>query len=192
MRPATVNIISRAAHTATWHVHADLPSGPLRVWTGTYPLVDLDGTVWQPVGKWGQITEIRQESATVSSGFTVGLLVPFDSPDNVAAFSAKLKADFEEDTRGRRLDLYLIAWNNGLQQVNPPQHIAGGRMSPPRVTMSRGSAAIEVDVSGLLSYGAHPVNRFVTDADQQARYPGDTFLQFVSELHSRTIRWPVS
>lgn len=194
MKPATVTIISSDEVRAAFLAEIELPEGTRRVWTGWNVFRDNTGRDWQPIGSFGVVSDVSQEGATVSSGFTAQLAAPWDdaNPENASRFARELRDAFRSDISGGRFTLYIQAFNQNHGAVNSPQRIGGGIMGPARVSEDNGVSRLEVDVSGVLADGSSPAHGFVTDEDQQARFAGDKFFEFTPLLHTRTFRWPRS
>ena len=195
MQPAAISVIQSNQISLVFMAEIELPDETVRIWPGTWQLQTLDGRTWQGVGAFGTISDMRRESETVSPSFRLSLNFAFVEANinNPGNFSALLRQDYRADIRGRPATIWAQLFNvNTLAPVLNPIYIDGGLMSSPEVQTSHGSASLAVTVTGLLANGAVPPNGYVTDEDQQARFPGDTFLEFVPLLQTRTIRWPRS
>lgn len=195
MQAAAITALQDGDIALCFMAEINLPYRVERVWGGTWTLTTLDGRTWDGIGEFGRISDIRRESETVSPSFRLELMMPFvdAAVNNAESFAAKLRRDFRAEIRGRAATIWAQLFNaTTLAPVLQPIYIDGGIMSAPEVTTSHGQASIAVTVTGRLANGAIPPNGYVTDEDQQARYPGDRFLEFVPLLQMRTVRWPRS
>lgn len=162
----------------------DLPDGIVRAWTGAFVLTTLDGRVWQPLSSWGRLSAVRTSAATVSEGFTVGIVNPYAGQPDAAEFAEAFRADFNAATAGRRATIYAQAFE-AAQLVGMPEAIASGAMGPVSAKGSAGVASLAVSVRGLLADGPVPPHGLVSSADQEARYPGDRILKYAAGLQAR-------
>lgn len=195
MQAAAITAIQDGDIALCFMAEIDLPYRVERVWGGTWTLTTLDGRVWDGIGEYGRISDIRRESETVSPSFRLELMAPYTDANinNPTSFANALRRDFRAEIRGRRATIWGQLFNaNTLAPILQPIYIDGGIMSAPEVQTSHGQASIAVTVTGRLANGSIPPNGYVTDEDQQARYAGDRFLEFVPLLQMRTVRWPRS
>ena len=73
--------------------------------------------------------------------------------------------------------------------IGEPISIFTGKMRDMRSTSTPDSRSIELEAYGRLSrQGRAPYGRW-TDADQRARYPGDTGLALLASLRDKSIIW---
>lgn len=196
IKQAAINALQQSRLVLGVLVEFQFKTGPYRAWSGTWELQTKDNKKWQPAHKMGAISAIKAGSATISESFRLELLIPYnDTPDdNTDFFNRKLRRVFNDtNIRGSFATIYAQSFNrNTLALQGPPYAVAKGKLSHPTIRMGRGMAAIEVNVAGVLSDGTRPAHGLVTGEDQRARYAGDTFLDFVSQLpkKSRNFRWP--
>jgi hypothetical protein len=75
-----------------------------------------------------------------------------------------------------------------MQIAGEPVLVFTGRMDEPVVTVGR-TADIQLALENRFADWDRPRLRMYTDADQQARHPGDKFFEYVAAMESTSIVW---
>lgn len=165
-------------------VHMDFLSGPVRAWPGTGPIVS-GGYTWQ--GVTARLVAIDPGTPSVdgaAEAFSVGVSGVDPS------FLAKVVAA-ESEALGRRLSLYLQFFDEAWQPLDGPISLRRGRMAGFSFSgAGDATRSIVVRAEGRLVARGRPPLTYLSDAEQQTRYPGDRGCEFVPGLQDLTVVWP--
>lgn len=166
----------------------DFATKPQRWWLGYGPLF-AGGVEYQGTGDVIQISALD-----ITYGMSAGM-VRFSIPNASAEMVARCDNQaFEVNNRLCRIFYQLFSTvENGNDHagrlIGEPISIFTGRMRDMRSTSTADSRSIELEAYGRLSrQGRAPYGRW-TDADQRARYPGDTGLGLLASLKDKAITW---
>jgi hypothetical protein len=174
-------------------IEMEFPAETLRVWSGSGPITTLDGKVWQGVSVFGQISIIRDTDDLAANEVIVGLRRTAEGVQgDPAAFSAAVNADRNLDVYNRAVRIYLQVFNpDTLDLVGNPQPEFIGVMSH-IVTRREGTVAAEINLhcENLFAEGRKPPHIHYSQADQEARFPGDLGFEFIAANADRILTWP--
>jgi hypothetical protein len=171
----------------------ELPGGVQRVWSGDGELTTLDDRVWLPVSNFGEISDIEGTTATEALGFTVGLKAPGQGHPSIEAFAQAVAASRELDIYGKGVRIYIqLCSVRDWSLIGDPQAIAAGILTQ-HYDMWRGADIVGVSLQceHILAPGRVASAAYMTDADQQSRFPGDTACSLTTVLPNRVVRWPL-
>jgi len=166
----------------------DFRTNPQNWWLGYGPLtaggVDYQGT--------GDVIKIS--SMILTYGMSAGMVrfdIPSASPEMVARCDNQA---VEVNSRRCQLfyQLFSTVERDGEHQgrlIGDPISMFVGEMRDMRSTSSADSRNIELEAYGRMSRQAKPPYGRWTDADQRARYPGDTGLGLIASLKDKAITW---
>lgn len=166
----------------------DFATKPQRWWLG-YGELTAGGVEYQGTGDVIQISAMN-----ITYGMSAGMVrfsVPNASPEMVARCDNQA---FEVNNRLCRIYYQLFSTiergdDHAGRLIGEPISIFTGRMRDMRSTSTSDSRSIELEVYGRLSrQGRAPYGRW-TDADQRARYPGDTGLGLLAKYKDATVVW---
>lgn len=165
-------------------VYFDFLSGPKRVWPGKYPLVS-GGHTWEGVD--AQLVQFDPGTPSVDGGaspFSIGLSGV--SQEAVARVRAG-----ESDAIDRTSQIFLQFFDEDWQVLDGPISLRKGRMTGFAFSGSGPvSRSILVRAEGALLARGRPPGTYLSDAEQQARHPGDKGLAFVASLQNATVVFP--
>jgi hypothetical protein len=172
-------------------VEFQFASGTKRVWNGNQALV-AGGHEWQPMRGMGSIEGLSAPTGTAAEAvtFTVSGL-----PNDFSGILAEALAGTADATQ-RLVIVYIQLFDENWQPHGAPIGIWWGFMQPPRVsrTETKGAdgavQAIEMSAENAFFNRSRPPYGRYTDRDQQARSPGDKFLQFTPHLLFKTFNYP--
>lgn len=182
---------------AAFLVLFDFASSPMRVWNGPGVLDTNDGNAWSGLGEIGSVTGVEQAVAGTAPEmtFTVSGIDP-----EIARIAMQ---DFASEARHRMARVYVQFFGtedpedvDNQRCLDNPYVIRTGRMMKPSVVFNRGeddepeTAAVTVTAESRFTKRSRPRHSTYTDADQQARFPGDLGFQFVPSLLNKTVPWP--
>ncbi len=102
---------------------------------------------------------------------------------------AKRQSDL---VKGRDCAVFGQLFNENLSLRGDRFHVWSGQLDVMTFKMEGGNTyTVELSAENLWAARRKPAFGYYTDADQQARFPGDLGCQFVASLPGKTIYWPV-
>jgi hypothetical protein len=166
-------------------------SGTKRVWNGDTVLTS-GGHEWLPMHGLGAIDGLSAPTGTAAEAvtFTVSGL-----PNDATGLLAEALAG-TQDAQQQLAIVNLQLFDDDWQPVGSPIGIWWGFMQPPKVSRSEMEAvsgavqSVEMQAENAFFNRSRPPFGRYTDRDQQARSPGDKFLQFVPRLLFKTFDYP--
>lgn len=166
----------------------DFKTNPQNWWLGYGPLV-AGGVEYKGTGDAIKISAMNLTYG-MSAGF-VRFTIPAASPEMIARCDNQ--AD-EVNNRPCRIfyQLFSTIERDGEHQgrlIGDPISVFHGRMRDMRSTSSATERSIELEAYGRMSWQGKPAFGRWTDADQKARYPGDTGLELLPTLKDKAIVW---
>lgn len=166
----------------------DFRTNPQRWWLGYGPLT-AGGVEYQGTGDVIQISAIN-----ITYGMSAGMVrfsIPNASPEMVARCDNQAV-----EVNNRQCSIFYQLFStvergdeHAGRLIGDPISIFTGRMRDMRSTSTADSRSIELEAYGRLSrQGKAPYGRW-TDADQRARYPGDTGLGLLAKYKDYSPVW---
>jgi len=153
-------------------------SGVQTLWSGRGDLA-WNGEVYRGVGDMGAVSAI--EEGVEQRAFGVRMTLS-GIPVNLLSIA------LQEDVQGRRAEVWLGFLDDNYALVADPALLFRGRMDA--MDASLGAAAtITLTAENRLADWNRPRVRRYTDAEQQARFPGDKGLEFVNPTTEKEIVW---
>lgn len=169
-------------------VELQFASRTMHLWNGTAS-IDLYGVEWSGVGKYAAIEGLQQSRDATSSKVTFKL---DGVSEEVLAAARRNTADID----GRYAYVWLQLLDAEWQALGARIPILVGRMQRIAVDrdaaseLSGGGRSVSLDVENVFANRSKPSAGRYTDADQQARHPGDKFCRFAAAQLRRRIVWP--
>ncbi|MGL4480445.1 MAG: hypothetical protein ACRCVK_19755 [Aeromonas veronii] len=155
-----------------------LTSPPMRVCNATYS-VSWNGHTWLGAGAVGRISPIEETAQQQMQGISLQLSgVP---PEN-------LSLALGSNTQGKAVRVWLAPVDTNYNMLADPVLVFGGRVDLMDIDIGE-TATITVTAESRLTDWNRPRPGRYTHEDQQARYPGDNGLRFVSATVEKDIRW---
>ena len=166
----------------------DFRTNPQNWWLGYGPLT-VGGVTYQGTGDVITIAAI-----SLTYGMSAGMVrfeIPTASPEMVARCDGQA---LEVNNRRCQLfyQLFSMVEEDGQHTgrlIGDPISMFVGQMRDMRSTSSADSRNIELEAYGRMSRQAKPPYGRWTDADQRARYPGDTGLALLASLKDKAVVW---
>lgn len=180
--------LRRGSKACTILCEMDFATNPQRWWLG-YGDLTAGGQTYKGTGD-----VIKISALSITYGMSAGMVrfsIPNASPEMVARCDNQAG---EVNNRVCRIyyQLYDAVERGGRHSgrlIDDPIAIFTGRMRDMRSTSSPDAREIELEAYGRLSrQGRAPYGRW-TDADQRARYPGDTGLGLLASLRDKAVVW---
>ncbi len=162
-----------------------------RVWNGHYPLT-AGGQEWLPMHGTGSIDGIGMSSSITSEQVTFRVV---GIPDQEASLLA-VALEQTPEANQQLAKVYIQLFDDEWQPVGNPILIWFGWMQPPKVSRSADdmdngqTQELVVTAENPFYNRSRPPHGRYTDRDQQMRYEGDKFFQFVSSLVNKTFVYP--
>lgn len=154
--------------------------------TGTVYLTNLgfdvvwDGQVYTGAGAVGSVEEVRETSASEATGLKFSLSgIPSDM----------VSIALGEHVQGKWARLYTAFWADGRIVGQPILEWAGLIDTMP-ISDSADSATVTVNVESRVVSFKRPNVRRYNNADQQTKYPGDRFFEYVESMAEKPLVWP--
>ena len=164
-------------------VELDFSSGFVRCTNAGYD-VAWNAQTWQGMAELGQVEQVGESLGIEAKA----LKFTIQGVDN-----ANLDIALGEHYQGRAARMWAGFVEPGVGIVADPALLFVGRIDQMAIQRGGESSAIAVTCeSRLAAWGRAKLRRY-SDADQQARYPGDLGLQYIAELASgRETKWGVT
>lgn len=143
--------------------------------------ITFNGDIYLGVGQLGSIDGIEEASELSRSSVRITLS---------GIESAYISTVLGEQYQGRRASIYagfVSLTTNAL--IGTPALLFAGKMDTAPVLISRDSATITVTIENELADWDKPRIRRQNDADQQSRYPGDSFFKLAEQAADKQVFW---
>lgn len=157
---------------------AEFDSGTVRFTNGVVDIVWGDRT-FLAVGSFAGVSTMEEPSDLQSTGIQVTL-----SGIPVEMMSLALG----EQMQRRRATVYVALLDDDDRLIPDPIILFRGRIDAPVINLGQ-TASVVVAIESPLSDWERPRVRRYTDEDQQAKYPGDRFFEFVPAMVNKPIVW---
>lgn len=178
--PAVADPVARLALLA-WFDFAD---DPRWYWTGFGNLQTSDGQVWEGTNEVASISGLAMPLGTAAQQVTFAL-------SGVSARVAALARQQSARVKGRDCAVFIQIFNPDWSLRGPRRHVWSGALDVMTYKFDgAGTYTVELTAENIWAGRRKPAYGFYTDADQQARFPGDLGCQFVASLPGKTINWP--
>lgn len=174
----------------------DFASGARRLWLG-YGDLRAGGETWTGGGGLVSISSLGRTASGQSSSVTFTLAgVPMeDGAEGLMADAYRLAAGDKADYAARDVVVYLqffdVTGDVPLYPLDSPLAVWAGVMDVLAVNIEGPSVtSISLTCENENSDRRRPRYGLLTDADQQARYPGDKSCQFRARLRTKQLKTP--
>jgi len=154
------------------------PSGVVRLNTSPYT-IQINGNNFSGVGALGAVSAVSEESSLTATG--INLTLSGIDPTT-------LGAALNDNPQGRPCSLWVCLFDQNHLLIPDPYPVGVWRMDTMKVAIGN-KATITLSAESALTDWERPRLRYYTDGDQQARYPGDKFFEFLAPNIDRTILW---
>ncbi|SOC47106.1 hypothetical protein SAMN05892877_12712 [Rhizobium subbaraonis] len=165
----------------------DFASGPIGVWNGFGRLETNDGRTWLGFGELGQVSGIAQ----AINGKAPELRFTVSGVDE--SFAGKVKGEASEYF-DRLVTVFSQYFDEDAQCLDNPYAVTWGKirgMEATRAADDNGGFVRTVSISaeGPFSNKRRAPFGYVTDRDQQNRYPGDNGMRRVAGIDAKEYKW---
>jgi len=162
-----------------WAVELDFADGFVRLNTTASDQV-VGGNTYTGVGDLGTVSPIDEDASLRVTGINLTLS---------GASSALVTEALSSNYAGRSCRLFLILFDEAHGIIGTPYAVGTWRMDTMSLSMSDGKSAISLRANSILADWDRPRVRYYTDQDQQSRYAGDKFFEFLAPNVDRQINW---
>ncbi len=160
-------------------VRLALPDGVLAVNTQLIQ-IPYNGDIYTPVGGAGKISNVKEDGYVKPHQLSLTL-----SALDPALLSTALNADYQ----GSDVKIYFGALDEHYHLIAAALRFSG-RITGMPFRYGKDNT-IEVRVSSRFEDWGRVRNSRYTDADQQARFPGDRFCEYAPQMVEKAINWGV-
>jgi hypothetical protein len=151
----------------------------LRFWNGRGDL-DFNGDTYTGAANLLKIGNIEETKGIKASGTKLVLNgVPASLRQTVTA----------EDIQGRKVKVYFGAFDSSGNIISDPVVIFSGKADVPEIELGGKTMTISLTVESDLRALRRVNERRYTSEDQQAKYPNDVGLEFVTSIQDKDIIW---
>jgi len=172
-------------------VKMEFVSETVYLWNGHYDLL-TGGNTYKPMHGIAVIDGLGTSSQSISEQITFTVSgIPDQDPDILS-----LALEATPEANQQFVTVYMQFFDNDWQPIGSPVLVWIGFLQPPRVTTTEmdgetgQTQTISLTAENAFFNRSKPPFGRNTDRDQQNRYPGDKFFQFVPSLLSKTFRYP--
>lgn len=162
-------------------VKLEFASGDVRLWTG-WGTLTYDGEDYTGAGDLGTIGPIDEDSDLSRNTMEIGLR---GLPNDIVAIA------LSEQYQGRPCTLFVGYLDPVTGQLVGDPAAFTGQMDFPTIELGA-ECQIVLTVEDEFAVLDKPKVRRYNDADQQSRYPGDRFFEFVEQTTDKQINWGVA
>lgn len=164
----------------------DFVSGPIGLWNGFGRLETLDGRTWLGLGELGQVSGISQ----AINGKAPELRFAVSGVDET--FAAKVKGEAEEYF-DRIVMVFSQYFTRDAQCLDAPYAVTWGKMRGMEASRSGEDGnfvrTVSISAEGPFSNKRRAPFGYVTDRDQQNRFPGDNGMSRVAGIDAKPYKW---
>lgn len=164
-------------------VFFDFTSGQYRIWRGYGDLI-AGSYLWKGLGDVGAISGL---DAAINGAAPESTIVLSGVTPNISEAAAK---SFNE-ARGRAMTVYLQFFTATGVLLDTPLPIAILTMERIEVQFTGPALRnVTVHAESMFTARGFPPHGWLSDRDQQARYPGDRGLERMAILQQHAVTWP--
>jgi hypothetical protein len=161
-------------------VKLEFANETLNLWLGNGSVRSNDGQEWEGLGRLGGVSglEFGAKAATQPISMTLSGLD--------AELAAVARSQYAQ-MRGRRVSVYALIFDEKTQPIDQPYLCMLATIDRASLKRSGDAFVLELAADPIFNTKHMPALNLVTDADHQARFPGDTI--FNRANYSRSLYW---
>jgi len=154
-------------------------SGSVRLWTGA-GFLDWDGRLWTGLGQLLSVSAITETDEVAAGGTAITLSgVPL----------ATIEAAIAEARQGLPGRIWLGLMTDAGEIIPDPLRLFSGRLDVPEIREDEATATVTLSYESRLIDLTRPREWRYTHESQQALFPGDRGLEFVTAIQEKEITW---
>lgn len=154
----------------------------LQLWDGHRTLKTLDGQKWIASGKLISASGLEQSRGMTAPQATFTLEGATDDMVNWAA-------NAETEITNRPCSVFAQFLTSRYEPLDMPISVWSGVMDTMNVNAGVKNQVISLSAEQLFVARIRALYGFMTDQDQQARWPGDLGLEFMPQLRNKKTKW---
>jgi hypothetical protein len=163
----------------------DFVDDPRWYWTGFGSLRTLDDHLWEGTAGLAAISGLDVPIGTTAPQVTFTL----SGVDPRIIALARRQSD---TVKGRAVTVWFQLFNDDWSLRGAPYHIWTGDLDVMTYNAGGdGTYTVSVSAESIWAGRRKPAFGYLSDADQEARSPGDRGLEQVASLPGKTINWPI-
>lgn len=159
-------------------VELDTESGMMRYSSADRSLT-FSALTFTGLGDLGTISPLREPTDLSAEGITIAISGIPDTYINIALNTA---------IQGRRARVWLGFLDANYALIADPALLFTGRMDNQSIKLGE-TATVMTNIEGRMADWDRPRVRRYTDADQQARFPGDRGIEYASDTTEKILDW---
>ena len=187
--------------TGALFMELDLPSAPVRAFSGIGSYTDPEGRTFTGTGGLGRISPVQTSEGVSASAFTISLDVSRGAnEERFADLAAAMLADRQrlgpngaDHVKGRRLRAWIGVFHprTGALIGGALRQWASGVGSHISVSWSPEGLSMTLHCEPLIGSAWPAKGRYLTHEDQQLLHPGDLGLEFITIIANggRNVVW---
>lgn len=164
-----------------WVVTLAFASGDMHLWSGYGPLQSA-GYVWSGIGDLGDISGIELPAANAPEAT---MTLSGVDPAMIAVALGEI-----HEWKGRLATVGVQHFTKDWQPLDPPLMLYAALMDNMKISADGATRKISVSLEWFMARRASPPHSELTNADQQARFAGDRFLETVVLMQNFQRKWP--
>lgn len=142
--------------------------------------ISYGGNTYVGVGTLGSMSQVTEDSQIQAQSVTLSVSgLPTGGWINEALI---------QFSQGRPAYIYLALLDSTYNVIDTPVMIWGGTMDVMDITLGS-TCEVAITVQNKLTSWEIPDGALYTDAEQQSRFPGDSFFQYVDVMVDAFIAW---
>lgn len=177
-------VSGRNVHVALG-IKFDFASETIRCWTGRGTFTAADNTEWLGLGELASIDGVQASAIVSVEPVTITL-------SGLDATLMELTRQQATEIRGQRCGVYILCFDENWKPLDDPYLVELYLMDKATFSVDGDSRTMSITVTAEpLFYTKHvPLTSYMTDQDQQRKYPGDKVFERVALLAGRqTVIW---
>ena len=178
LNPATETATLAEVYRELLLVELDFASGTVYAHSGAGNFV-WNGNTYLGIGRLGKVSEIEETEALQANAIKLELS---------GVDPADVSISLNEEYQGRPARLYIAYLDENYALTGAPVGPFSGQMDTMDGEMGKVSTITLTVESRLVDWMRARTRRY-TDADQQAEYPGDKGLEYVSHMAEKEVVW---
>lgn len=153
-----------------------------RYWDGVRYLTTLDDRVWLGAGQLISASGLEHSRGLSAPQATFSL-------SGVDDFLIQYASGSAQEVTGRPIRVYLQFLTDSFETLDNPVAIWAGRMDVMSFQAGGDEQSITLTAETLFVNRIRAPYAYMTSADQRARWPGDTGMDFMPSLRNKTVTW---
>lgn len=157
-------------------------SQTMRFWDGLRDLTSHDGRVWQASGSVISVSGLEHRPNMGASPATFSM-------SGAQSELIQFAAGTQQEVVGRPCAVFVQFLSSHLVPLDNPVALWSGNMDTLSFRAGEGQQSITLTAESLFVNRIRAPYGFMTDRDQQTRFPGDTGMSLMPKLIHKSVTW---